>query len=290
MSAADLGQLDRSLVPIQSLSVDPTNGCVTSLRTAHTALQVNSWGTEFGDWYGFFSQARMGGTNVKVVDGSIDTDTCGASTWAQVDLPRGSWLFEGSELLEKGVIRRTYRLTALADSMLGDFVMRWALPAAQWPTGIAGQDALSHSMANHMHDTSASVLALRSTSGLYTEGELSRWDAPASLQPCSYLRDEPSGSWIAHHRLLADESLCAEYVLRVWRLTLSSKSLPLIGVPFLRRPLWRRAERRPGRRPTIQIGGNARLQQGETLCLDGLLRLCETSPPALSRTVDATRQ
>ncbi len=259
-------------VPINRIDVDPRTGCVVRFLHDDGDFDVASWGCEFGNWFGFFSQARMGGTAVDILRKEVMPTAECVETRFEVRLPGGHYCFEGRDYLDQGEIRRRYVLRAIEESTLGDFVIRAALCGGRWSEGRIAGKRLMHSSKNRMYQyatSEASVCGGRWSLGFQTLDTI----YPATLDNLLYLRDEPPGLWILHHRLLTRNGACDEYVLRIRRRIWSSRANPIVGNPVLRKMLWRFAERVPLPIPTVLAGGNIVMKAGDELVMSSKMYL-----------------
>jgi len=260
-------------VPIEHLAFDAQTGCVTALVWAGGTVPVESWGCEFGNWHGFFSQARMGGTAVEVRRRQVVGGPQEVTARFDVAYPGGTFRFTGREMLADGRLQRRYELEALERSTLGDFVVRLGAAASRWPEARLGDRRLDHRNRNRM------VLLPERTArlvgpDLHLVSTLAAVDCPDSLDVLTYVRDEPGGLWIVHHRLLTRDGACDEYAFRFWRGTWSSYDHSWLRWKLMRRLFWRLAERRPGLiRATIQVGGNIALDAGTRLRMESVAHL-----------------
>lgn len=259
-------------VEITGFDYNPDSGCITAVKHSKGEIPIESWGCEFGNWYGFFSQAKTGGTNVDVIEKAVEGSEREIKSRFEVALPRGRYLFKGSETLVKGRIKRKYIIRALERSTLGDFVIRAGLCSRRWVRGYLGGRELRHRRSNTMVQLPESTACVRNDQWQikFVMGETS---SPKPLDVLTYLRDEPTGLWIIHHRLLAKDSDCEEYVLRFRNKIWSSREHKSVGWKLSRKLLWRCAERRLKRLPTLQIGGNILLASGEEVKMNSSVSL-----------------
>jgi hypothetical protein len=264
-------------LPIVSIEADPSTACVSALRCADKEVAVCSSGCEFGDWLGFFSQAKGGGTNATVLSREVRVGPAQAAGRFVVQLPHGRWEFRGRDTVADGALLRHYELTAATESQLGDFVVRLALPKADWPLAMVGGRRRAHVGSNVMTQLPVPAAALAGRH-LTLHTRIESCLAGGRWQRVTYVRDEPGGRWVVHHRLLPSRDDSDEYVLRVrhWVACGGARSWP--ACPPLRRGLWRFAERHPGCGPTVQIGGNLRMAAGDKLVLAVRTWLEQTGP------------
>lgn len=268
-----------AISPISGFKCDHHTGCICSIECRDGSLPVDSWGCEVGNWHGFFSQAKMGGSCVEIERRNVLVELNRVVVRVEFRLPHGHFEFVGTDALEHGEIRRDYRLIAKCDSFLGDFVVRAAFRSEDWLHGGIPGKVWRHRSGNTMYQypcQSACVWNDHEEVDFRTLNVVS----PDTLDNLIYLRDEPSGLWILHHRLLTRDGACDEYVLRVRHNIWSSQKSSFVTNRWIRRLLWRFAERVPLRIPTILSGGNILMKAGQELvmvCAMSLRERCMTN-------------
>ncbi len=243
---------------------------IRALRCADREIEFTGGGCEFGDWYGFFSHEKSAGNRATVLRSEVAVAHNRAAGTIDVQLPCGEYTLAFDDQLNGGVLRRRYHLTARGAGAMGDMVIRSAVRAADFSFGMVGDRTVTHQKLNRFmqFDTRTATL---STGTLDLIFEADEPDAPGRLGMYTYLRDQPDGQWIMHHRLLTESGHSDEYVLRVRHAAFSSKSSP--WVKALRGPLWRACEKHPWIRPTIQVGGNIAMKPGETWTMSATIRV-----------------
>jgi len=260
-----------SLDPITGFETDPKSGCLSSISAAGVQMDVGGWGCEVGNWYGFFSQEKVGGRNVQVLDRSVLAGVATITARFEVALPRARVSLRSTETLHDGIIEREYSLEALDASYIGDFVLRSGFESRTWFEGMIGKYRLQHRHRDRMVQIKTKAGTL-SSPDLRVVSALCDARFPQRFDLLTYLRDEPSGLWIIHHRLLTRGGDCDDYVLQMRGGYMSVNGEWLIP-RIARRLLWRFSERNRGLGPTFQVGGNVRLSRGERLVLRSVLRL-----------------
>lgn len=257
-------------LPIDAIEADSRSGVVRALRCGARRIELTGGGCEFGDWYGFFSHEKMGGNSVEVLRSRVDVTDSGATGEIDVRLPKGEYRLRFEERLREGRLDREYVLEGLGAGALGDFVIRTTAAKTHFPSGEIREQTLAHIGENRMHQHAVRGARLIADD-VALEFQLTDVDAPGRLGVYTYLRDEPTGLWVMHHRLLTEADASDEYVLRVrYSAFTSARSW---WVRPLRRVLWRACERNPWIRPTIQVGGNINTEPGERWTMRSTLRV-----------------
>jgi len=259
-----------AVVPIDVIEADPHSGVVRALHCGTRKIELSGGGCEFGDWYGFFSHEKMRGNGVDVLDSRVSVSAAGATGDFRVRLPRGEYRLQFNESLRDGQLHREYTLDGIGEGALGDFVLRTTVPKRGFSTGELDGRRLEHTNANRMHQLPVRSARLFGDDASL-EFTLDFVEAPTRLGIYTYLRDEPTGLWVMHHRLLTESVASDEYIFRVRHSIFSSARSP--WVKPLRHILWRACERHPWIRPTIQVGGLVRTQPGERWVMRSTLRV-----------------
>lgn len=270
-----------AIIPIDSLTASPKTGVIESLRCGSDIIRFTGGGCEFGDWYGFFSHEKLGGNRVTINLCNVNAAQDRANGTIAVALPCGEYEFRFDDRLDAGTLRRTYHLKSLGVGAMGDMVIRSAASAAEFERGEIAGRAPAHEGLNRFmqYETRAARLI---GNGIELVFDADVPDAPGRLGMYTYLRDQPDGQWIMHHRLLTESGHSDEYVLRVRHGAFSSKSSP--WVKALRGPLWRACEKHPWIRPTIQVGGNIIMKPGETWTMSATIRVVRRETKGVTAT------
>lgn len=252
--------MDYPITPIEQVEFDPATGMALQVAGDGWSLPFQGGGCEFGDWYGFFSQEKNGGTNVDILEKNIRIGMNEVEGSFLVGLPCGVFEIGFRETVEEGRLLRSYVLTSRQEALIGDFVVRMGMSSEYMPTGIIDKQYCTHGRHNVMRQLPVRSAGL-AEKRLQVLSELVDVEASDRLGVYTYLRDCPSGRWIIHHRLLTESADSDEYVLRIRHAAYSSRRHAWVSP--LRFLLWRSAERRSWIRPTIQVGGNIRMAAGE---------------------------
>lgn len=268
-------------IPIDAIVACPRTGVIRTLRCTGNDIQLTGGGCEFGDWYGFFSHEKLGGNRVSILRSQISVSESRSAGTIDVQLPCGNYTLGFDDQLERGTLRRTYHLTSLGLGAMGDMVIRSAVRAADFPSGVVGGCDETHQGMNRFMQFET-LRATLSSGTLDLDFQADEPDAPGRLGMYTYLRDQPDGQWIMHHRLLTESHHSDEYVLRIRHAAYSSKSSS--WVKPLRGILWRACEKHPWIRPTIQVGGNIVMKPGETWTMSATIRALQHQPKAAPTT------
>jgi len=259
-------------VPIVALDVDPHNGVIRRLLCPDREVPLSGGGCEFGQWYGFFSQDKLGGLNVDVTRVELEHDASHAAGVLEASLPYGRYRLTFTDRLAAGELDRAYTIESLEHGRLSDLVIRCCADPRTFPSASIDGRSYTHRRKNRFLQFPVRQAALQSDD-LQIEFELTEVVAPPVLGVYTYVRDAMKEGWVVHHRLLTRNGASEEYVLRVRRATFSSQHA--FWVHGLRHVLWRAAERHPWIRPTLQVGGNVFLARGARWSMRARLRLVE---------------
>lgn len=259
-------------IPIHSFVVSDETGCLQFIEAGDTIVPLAAWGCEFGNWYGFFSQEKMDITGAIILDKEITIRQNHVHTMIEVSLPEAHLRFQGVESLHSGKLIRTYRLQALEKSLLADFVIRSGFSCKLWPKAILGDKELFHRGKNSLFERDEGIVQMvGSFPTAILEPNYASLLLP--LQHLTYVRDEPSGAWIVHQRVLTKNGSSDEYVFRMRHHLFSSYTCGVVGNRVFRKVFWRLAERFWGRIPTIQVGGNVIFLPGSEIELQQVISL-----------------
>lgn len=177
-------------------------------------IQPSGWGVECTNWYSFFSQEKMGGLNVKIQDVELLYCNCdGIKMSIKVIFRHGRFKIDVSEKLINGNLRRTYRITALNNSLFGDFVLRSKFIAKKGSVAYSIPTVFIHGDNNLNYYLPPEPSYISANEYLFFTSNvnfLSNRSYPYLLKTM-YLRDEP-GFWRIHYRYLS----CDEPFLRGW--------------------------------------------------------------------------
>jgi hypothetical protein len=245
---------------------DERNGCVTRLDTEEGPIDVQSWGGEGGDWFSAWHQHRRAGTQAHVVRWELSAPSPREfRAVIEYDQPTGRFRFVAIDRLMEDEIQRDYRLEAVdGPTGVGDFVVRAAFGAREWPRGEIVGRALTHRALNELQMHPVQEARLENDKFCLVS-EIVEAECPRGMQIVSYLRDQPPDRWILHHRFITTKDGSDEFVLRLRYSTWGSRRHPLLVNPLVRKLLWRWSERHWGKfgLPTVQVCGTVYLSPGE---------------------------
>lgn len=257
-------------VPIAAVEVNPKNGVIRKLLLEAGEISLIGGGCEFGQWYAFFSQDKLGGLKVDVTRAEFRSDAQGVQGVFEAGLPFGRYRLEFSDRLVMGALERSYQVESLDQGRLTDLVIRCAAAARDFPEGEILGRRYPHKFTNlfRLHETRRAAFQGKR---LRLEFEILDSSAPRGYGEYTYVRDSKNDGWVMHHRLLARNGLSDEYVLRAWRYAFSSRQS--FWVKPLRHVLWRVCEKHPWIKPTFQVGGNVFLKPGDRLTMRSRMRV-----------------
>jgi hypothetical protein len=186
-------------------------GDVMVLRAGHRIVPFHAWGFELGDWFSMYSSSPGNAYRCQWTRRPTPT---GAEY--EIALARGRYRVEQCDDVTPERVHREYTLTALADGWLGDFVVRFGLPARVVTQATIGGQTITHTGQNvyHQYRVAEAAFALGDpAAGLTTR--VTQHRAAASWELWTYVRDEPPDRWICHHRFLSAEQRLSMW--RIWR-------------------------------------------------------------------------
>lgn len=205
------------------------------------------WGIEFADSVGFFSLTGEG-MNCDIDSREITKLENGYCTSMKIKLREAFVQLDYSDIYESesNTIRRTACLTALEDSFLLDFVLRYRFVKDFFDEGGIMGHKIEHRGLNIYHQYSVKEAFLRNSEEQVTiKIEQSKSD---DFNPFMYIRDAKV-EWVIHARLLPNKA--DKYVLKVnasWhnRALRTKLAAPILAISKIRNKILYWAERKPG--------------------------------------------
>lgn len=248
---------------ILSWQVNKENGCVEKLKIGNKEIQMLGWGTETSDRFSFFSQEKLGGTGIKLLEKTIDITDNKIHSFFVVKLKRILLKITLEDKIENLRIIRKYVLESLNSGYLSDFVTRIVLDKQFVKRINIAEKNFQFQGSNLYRQYLTNEVFLETVLGnvkLFTK-------APQPLRGfelLSYVRDEPPNKWVIHHRLLASKE--ATPLLQFYKYTLDSKRCPLLRLKSFKEKFWLYSEEKNSRLPfTFQVGSHSLLSKGEKL-------------------------
>ena len=123
----------------------------------------------------------------------------------RVRLSRGYYEITTNDHLDGRQLKRQYRLTSLESSMLGDFVIRVALPATNGSRGRIADRKIQHKSSNIYHQYQVSKAVIEYPNLNLGIRFYSHDGNSPGFSPWMYIRDEPPDTWVIHDRLLSEQ-------------------------------------------------------------------------------------
>lgn len=245
--------------------VNENNGCVEYLYIGNKRIAILGWGTETSDRYSFFSQDLLGGRNCQILYKKIERGDTYINSKFIIKLKKITLDINCDDELLNSQIRRIYKLRALEQGYLADFVIRAVFSKDFIKHMIIDRKIFSHQCSNIYRQYPLTLVNARSNIGMITF-QLENWSQDKRFDILSYIRDEPQDKWVIHHRLLANKSQLL--LLQLYKLTISQKYCPLLKTPFFRDKFWLYSEVRNNKLPfTFQVGSYSKLEEGEELMM-----------------------
>lgn len=205
---------------------------------------VYAWGIEFADAKSFFSLEWDGWRTKKKVH-EVHTSRNAARALLSVDLLEGSFLVLDETRITGNTIVREATLTAVEDSFLMDFVVRYRFTKRAFHHAYIGDRVLEH------HNTNIYYQYPVTSAALYGEEfavDVTMHDVEMAgiFSPFMYVRDWQD-EWIVHCRLLP--KVVAREVVKLnapWYNRALPESLgnTLLRFPVFKKRFWYRAEKK----------------------------------------------
>lgn len=250
-------------VPVTGWTIDADRGIVCSIRAGTFTAAMACWGCEAGNWHGQFSHHDFGGPECDVLASRIRADGQSLSTRFDFALPGARLRISTSDTLVSGTILRRAALEALDDSLVGDFVLRHALPAAVWPVALLEGEPLRHLAANRMTLRPACEATCAGATISLRSSILDMVGNPG-FERVTYARDEAPATWVIHHRFIASREAADLFALRFRHFIRHVRPGGLQGL-LAAGPLFRFSERHGWMRPTVQTMALIRMSRGQRL-------------------------
>lgn len=168
-------------------------------------------GFELGDWLSYVSAGR------DQLQSTVDIDirqanNHGLQAHHDVELVSGEVAVNQTEEYHNEAIHRTLVASSESGTPLGDFVARFAISDADATAHIAGR-TFYHCCENRYRQFETNRAYISGSWGNF-EVFAHSVSVPEGFTPVTYVRDEPSGDWVVHVRVIADGG---EGFLRLYR-------------------------------------------------------------------------
>lgn len=243
--------------------VNQKNGCVEMLKIDNNEIRIGGWGVEASDRYSFFSQDKLGGTQVKLLEKKIEITDSKIHSFFIVKLKKILLKITLEDEIENLQIIRKYVLESLNCGYLSDFVTRIILDKQFVKrVNIAGEN-FQFQGSNLYRQYLTNEVFLETALGnvkLFTKAS----QPLPGFELLSYVRDEPPNKWVIHHRLLASKE--GVPLLQFYKCTLDSKWCPLLKLKSFKEKFWLYSEEKNSRLPfTFQVGSYSFLSKGDKL-------------------------
>ena len=160
----------------------------------------------------------------------------------------GEWLIDLDEaVINSNTIMRKAKLTALKDSYLMDFVLRYRFPKAEFETATIARNTLNHKSTNIYHQFDVFKVKLVGE-GRKVVINLDNFTCPDGFKPTMYVRDSKD-EWVVHVRLFPVK--WNKEIVKVCSAWAGTRSLPrfvsriLLSSDVFRANTWYRGEKKP---------------------------------------------
>lgn len=242
------------------------------LAVSLNGLPIGSeWGVETADRGSFVSATEKGWNNEREWEDVEEGETSSSASLIAT-LSESKHRIEMYSRCVGETIVRDVSLTTLKDSVFQDFVCRYRFDAIKFPVGIIAGREIKHESRNIWHQFPVHEASITGTLGKITVKATSWEDAGLFRLEC-YLRDEPSGYWILHLRLMPiyEDLVWIRWHNRFFDVKITGIiAKNILQVRPLKELLWYLAERRGGS-PNIQAQPLAVVKQGTKLSISSVL-------------------
>lgn len=252
--------------------VDKETGCITSLKFGSSPNFIYPSGCETGNWRSFFTQ-EWGGINVEILEKKVEVSDKTVSSRYNIKLKKALIEVTQKDQLEDDILIRNYKLKALEDSYLGDFVIRYVFKSKFFNNTKIADDVLSHRNSNLYYQYPVKKAELFSND-FNVEIKVTKAIVPENMGLFIYVRDEPPDKWVTHIRAFVTKpsnfifkwSLYRNFTFPEFLTSLLTKSKKFVDF------FWLCRETRLPHSP-LQLGGNVFIKKGTEIELESLLSI-----------------
>lgn len=210
------------------------------------------WGIETADRGSFVSSTEGGWNNHQTVVENHIFDDAGRAV-IDVTMSESHHLLTAECAIAGNAIARKISATTLQAGVFQDFVCRFRFDARHFPTGQIAGRTLEHKGSNVWHQFPVHEASVLGPLGSF-EVKATDWETADLFTLQCYLRDEPTGLWILHLRMMPirEDLFWIRWQNRFGDLKVTGRAAKvLLRNQRLRKALWYYAERHGGR-PNIQ--------------------------------------
>ncbi|WP_142640249.1 hypothetical protein [Sphingomonas sp. IC081] len=210
------------------------------------------WGIETADRGSFISTTEGGWNNSQNILKELSNDT-GGSCLFDVNMSESGHIIEASCEISERTIERIIELKTKRPSVFQDFVCRFRFDARQFPVGNIAGRRLEHRGTNVWHQFPVQEASVSGPIGTF-HVQATEWETAGLFELQCYLRDEPTGLWILHLRMMPvrEDLFWIRWQNRFGNFKVTDRPADwLLRNRRLRKALWYYAERHGGS-PNIQ--------------------------------------
>lgn len=234
--------------------VHKTKGYISQLLVRNRNV-INSWSIEAADSHSAFRLVDEGLRVRKILTLRPNRDFLEGEV--MVDASEGKWKISYTEQARGSTIVRNANLTALEDSFLMDFVIRYVFKKSKFREGEINGRKIRHSDSYIYYQYPVREALLKGRSCDVTV-KLVRNGGAGLFKPVMYISDQPN-AWSVHCRLLPKK--IDKYVLKLCSEAYNDALPDLLAKPFVsiakvRDALLYRGERKPYKRPWSLLAPN----------------------------------
>ncbi|GAB4227868.1 MAG: hypothetical protein Tsb0021_04980 [Chlamydiales bacterium] len=223
--------------------------CIEELYLGEKNM-IFPWGLETADSSAFFSLQKGVGYRYKILREHIEYTERNRRSCCVVKMMEGKWSLDTEDtIVSETQLRRRAHLTCLESSHFMDFVMRFRFRKEFFSKAFIEQRQLSHRNTNIYYQYPVNEVTLEGKKQRVSV-KIEDFLCPSSLKPCMYVRDDRE-EWVVHARMVPQA--WDKEVIKLCNSWAKTRPLPqaisniLLAIPWIKRNLWYRGERKPFR-------------------------------------------
>lgn len=229
------------------MKLDVDRGVVSALYISGKNL-IFPWGIETADFSSFFSLENGVGYRYSSIRDVLDFDDTHFRREIVCDMRHGKWSLECEDrIVSEFRIARAAKITAIEDSFLMDFVVRFRIRKKYVTRAMIAGRSFVHAGTNIYYQYPTREAFLDTSFGRVRIG-IEEFDGAGRFSPFMYVRDRGE-EWIIHARLLPDPP--THTTIKLCNSFFKTRPIPqwmteeILKSKSIRDALWYRGERRP---------------------------------------------
>ncbi len=240
---------------VNSFSMNGPDSFTVELSNGRKIL-FGDWGFELGNWYSFFSLRTGRGLNSSLKDHDSLQSVNMRTERGIIELLNAEFSFTYCDSIESGTLKRSIELIPVRDSFLGDVALRASFPSS-CAFKLNGKSI--HHRGSNLYRTFPERSIFEIDGVRFTEKFTG---AGEEFLRRSYIRDERTGKFIFHSRIVAARE--DELFIKIIKNNKIIRKSILLQVSFLKYFFYY-ARERFWAGACFQICSNSFLKKGETL-------------------------